>query len=845
MKFSFPVVIKLFYFSLLIVILALIYLTSIESLEAQYQNANLKARQLNKNEISKLHEILNLKYEKLLKQLEKEVILSGIQIRELQKQNIEKNRQLNQKYLHPSEYLSWQNINFNTYESPLLLLSFQLSKSIFEENLANLNKWSQGTHSRSSKLNFDSSAFMHSDNKQISDLNFKFSGDANKRSISLSNDDIVKFKKIDKELNGELSKNIIEAQLIRILIDQFTWSIPNTIEELQQCWPQSVHSTQVGTATIKELIPMLTVAGYMYSQNSLFGQIPHHYIDMATKVFQDDLNSSESILRTNLNQWDFLSYAFFGDSKTPTSAVLPQNVTLLKIDKSWLIRSIAARTIEELKLKNILIEFKDYKLKNNYLKLDNRDKAVFLSGVNSIKNFEEMTKKNWKLTSPQEWVNSTHIFTSKVLQLGAPIRIYRWHSKSEIRESINRSIFQLFLAVITIILSLVLITKTDLKIVHQGIQNCMDLIMSRKSPSDLEGQNELHILAKAIQLFNQRILWRKQSTKLKRRILQITNIPRLKPHQYLEEFQYACKDISERFKFKIDSDRNITDKNISISIGTNWQKSLKLNSNTIDFSFQGPLEEHEIDHLHHDLQVLVDRSEIQSQLIRSDQLGADLELSKTLQKVLDPIHHFSLEPPHNFEATPLLIRSNHMLFDAMDRADAGQKVNLYHIDMSTRGLSSALLASSFKSSLHSLLQLDMTPAKCLAEFNQMILDQNIDDLLVSCAILQIDHSNNKLNFSSAGHSGLYRMENQKYVSLHRSNIPLGITTNYDFKDYIQELRSGDYCFFGNGVHASKKLPNTSYFDESNSLKVLTEKIIQNLNINDLQDDYCAWFLRIP
>lgn len=846
MKFSFPRLIRYFYAILLILILALIAFTAIESFQSKYEKSELKSHQRSYKQISELSRILESRYQKLLKQLEREVELSLPQIQKLQQENLETNKRLNQKYLHQSEYLEWQKSDFSNYDSPLLILSFQQSEVSLGKTLTRLRKCASRKDVEDNEcLHFPISAPSYPEVTRISDLNLNFIGDFDNRSIYLSHEDAQKFREIDLALNKKLSQKIIDTTPIVIRLDQLTWGIPNTAAELEQAWPKSIQSSRVGTSTIKQLIPMMVIVGYVFSLQSFFGPIPHPYIDMAKPFLQKEITNSESIMKINLNQWEFLASASSQPEKGFSVQIMPHKVTLLKYDKRWLMRSIAAQTIEDLKIDDILLEFKEYKSQSSFLQLDENGKARFSKELSPLNQSFNGRHRDWKLASTQVWNDEKNNYTSMVLQLGGPVLISRWEPREFGTDSIKTSQLILIIAVSFLILLILSISYSDWKIVTRGIQNCLDLILYRETHYNLEGNNELNVLARTIQIFHHRIEWRQQSVKLKRRILHITNLPRLLPSQYLKEFEYACRDLSERFKFSLKFE-NLEDKtDITVWIGSHWKQALNNDSDVLGFRFQGPLEEMEIHHLQHDLQVLLDRSEIQSQMIHSDKLVADLELSKTLQKVLDPVNHISIDMPDKIEVNPILIRSNQMLFDAMDRNKVADKVNLYHIDMSTRGLSSALLASSFKSSLHSLLQLGMEPAQCLREFNEMILVQNIEDLWISCAILQIDQSKNTINFASAGHSGLWHINNLEYVNLFSKNIPLGITPDYHFESYIQNNASGIYGFFSNPVHLAKQLPPSKLYSEYNTLEEIIAQTKTYLNQDELDYDYCGWLVRIP
>ena len=170
-----------------------------------------------------------------------------------------------------------------------------------------------------------------------------------------------------------------------------------------------------------------------------------------------------------------------------------------------------------------------------------------------------------------------------------------------------------------------------------------------------------------------------------------------------------------------------------------------------------------MEQLTYDLQTLIQRAEIQNHLRKSDQLEADIELSQKLQRVLDPIMNQTELVPDNIQLEPVLVRTNLMQFDAMDQVITNKIINIYHIDINDRGLSSALLSTSLKSILHSLLQFEHTPAETLLEFNNMILSQDIVNLFVSCAVLQIDIEHNRLRFSSAGHAGLWKNDKDGYT----------------------------------------------------------------------------------
>ena len=72
-------------------------------------------------------------------------------------------------------------------------------------------------------------------------------------------------------------------------------------------------------------------------------------------------------------------------------------------------------------------------------------------------------------------------------------------------------------------------------------------------------------------------------------------MPRLEPNQYLEELDYACRDTADRFKFKIISHTENSPYTIQVKIGSSWQEELKTSDSILNFRFNGPLRQLEIE----------------------------------------------------------------------------------------------------------------------------------------------------------------------------------------------------------------------------------------------------------
>ena len=480
------------------------------------------------------------------------------------------------------------------------------------------------------------------------------------------------------------------------------------------------------------------------------------------------------------------------NEKSDEVYVFPRNAIVLMLNKPWLMRSLVSKFLENRQLDNVLVQFPETDSQFNLYKLNHLDKAIAVNSKEAVANFNNHVKVSWNKQTPTHSIekinNEKFVLTSKIVHLGSNLkfRVYLWQAIDTFNTSLYFDYFLLALSLILILFILYKIRK-DWNRLQEGMQECINLVISGLTISRSTSRNELEILGQSISMFNQQIKWRKEFTLLKRRILHVINMPRLEPKQYLEELKYACSDTANRFQFDIVTNPENHPYVIKVEIGDDWEEELKTTESLLQLHFKGPLRKVEMEQLTYDLQTLIQRAEIQNHLRKSDQLEADIELSQKLQRVLDPIMNQTELVPDNIQLEPVLVRTNLMQFDAMDQVITNKIINIYHIDINDRGLSSALLSTSLKSILHSLLQFEHTPAETLLEFNNMILSQDIVNLFVSCAVLQIDIEHNRLRFSSAGHAGLWKNDKDGYTSIHRQGVPLGIETKPCFKDWSNKI----------------------------------------------------------
>ncbi len=767
-----------------------------------------------------------------LKQLDKIVRL-------LQLHNHDINYELNKKFLHKNEF---QRLNHrlksnqsNQFQTPLRLNVYQVNEFQHKKLVKRFQKLSKKRG-----------------------WNVDFKGNYADRSITLNRSDANYLDILDGIQDGEyeLSSKLRSSSLLTIYVERMTWSLPNSDLEREQTLLNREFKSRndIDQRVIDQIeveTPMILIASYLLSKQTFFGESSHPFFGGA-ELFVKQLRNYEKGIDTN--QLMFHTATFppninIFNSQSNTIYIFPRNAIVLMFDKRWLTRSIASNLLEKEQLKNVIFEFNDQESDANFYQLNSNGEAVASSRKDVKYALKHKTDVSWNKGTPihsSELINNEkYVFSSKVVILGPKLkfRIHFWQSLNQFNKTLYLDYLWLLLALI-VILWISNAIRSDWNRLRNGMQDCINLIISGIGPSKLESRNELQLLSQSIGLFNQQIKWRKEFTLLKRRILHVINMPRLEPSQYLEELQYACRDTAERFKFELISEHGSSLDTIKIKIGDSWQQDLKMSEPVLQFKFQGPLRDLEIDQLNHDLQVLVQRAEIQSHLRKADQLGADLELSKKLQKVLDPIMGDNESLPNTIQIEPVLVRTNQMQFDAMDKIVNNNMISIYHVDLNNRGLGSALLSTSFKSSLHSLLQLEINPAETLLEFNTMILAQDISNLFVSCAVLQIDLNKQLINFSSAGHAGLWQKTNDGYQSLHRQGVPLGIQSNPHIETWSQPISKGDYCIFNNGVHFSKKLPETELFNTEKDLTVIAKDIIETVEKTNLDFDFCAWLIRI-
>jgi sigma-B regulation protein RsbU (phosphoserine phosphatase) len=163
-----------------------------------------------------------------------------------------------------------------------------------------------------------------------------------------------------------------------------------------------------------------------------------------------------------------------------------------------------------------------------------------------------------------------------------------------------------------------------------------------------------------------------------------------------------------------------------------------------------------------------------------------------------------LLPPPEFFACDILISaevitSSEIGGDFYDYFTLGEgRLGLVVADVSGHGVQAGMVTTAAKASLHSLIGKGVsTPADLLFGMNNAILTTARQSLLMTCLIVIIDSTDNRLTLANAGHNFPYIIR-QKVVAPEMiqdvAGYPLGFEENCNYPEFTCAFNPGDTLF---------------------------------------------------
>lgn len=168
---------------------------------------------------------------------------------------------------------------------------------------------------------------------------------------------------------------------------------------------------------------------------------------------------------------------------------------------------------------------------------------------------------------------------------------------------------------------------------------------------------------------------------------------------------------------------------------------------------------------------------------------AEIDLAREIHRSLVPAFDRRIT---RFEVFGASIASGEVGGDLVDIAECPGGWTTYIADISGHGVSSGVLMAMFKTSIRSLLGKAESPGELLDGVHRALFPLKLPNMFVTAGILQLS-SNNRVNFSLAGHPPLLRYSHSRreVTEYGSQSMPLGILAEQQFSTDSLPCDPGD------------------------------------------------------
>ena len=203
----------------------------------------------------------------------------------------------------------------------------------------------------------------------------------------------------------------------------------------------------------------------------------------------------------------------------------------------------------------------------------------------------------------------------------------------------------------------------------------------------------------------------------------------------------------------------------------------------------------------------VDRINFVNKEIERQRFLQQLEIARKIQESLFPRVMPKIK---GIEISAVSYPAIHVGGDYYDVLEMGGKIYAVVADVSGKGIPAALLMSTVRSTLRTLLESVESLSELVSKLNKRITEDFEEDRFVTMAFFSLDR-NGELRVVNAGHDPVYIVKDDRMETVGSSGVPLGILPDWDYDEKILELDPGTFVVaYTDGVIEARNVEGEEY-----------------------------------
>ncbi len=192
---------------------------------------------------------------------------------------------------------------------------------------------------------------------------------------------------------------------------------------------------------------------------------------------------------------------------------------------------------------------------------------------------------------------------------------------------------------------------------------------------------------------------------------------------------------------------------------------------------------------------ILEQAELKEEQFKKKEMEREMQFALQLKNKLFPENFLSFSNLYMayYQVGETIIGGNSLSAVPLDE----NRIFIFLADGSIASLSSALLASNLQGAFRLLIEEIEDPLQITTKLNTHICNISYEGLYISAIFALFDLKEKTLNFVMAGHiPPLYSPKGSKCTLIDAEGIPLGLETEYPYKNEILSFEKGDlFCFY--------------------------------------------------